>query len=132
MISKQQMDMSQGIGFIKRMLPTKLRGWCNEPGLYVQLNDFSGGTQMKAGGKFIAKVHLCLEFNSPSYLNWELKKYKQGDWEALIEPTYQLTCWIHDRYEKGHMELPEAGHKLRWAIVEFRRTGNLELPDYPC
>ena len=128
MLSQSQISTLEGIGFFKQMLPLGLRGWCNDLGLYVQMQEDRVGTTLKAGGKFIARVHLWQEYESPSYPAWEVKKYKSGDWEALIEPTYQLTCWLHDRYEKGETEIPSTVSQLRAAIARFRRTGVLELP----
>ena len=130
MLSKLQMDAIYGTGALKRILPLRLRGLCSELGLYVQMEVSRGVTTVKAGGRFIAKVHLRQDAHSSTYPMWEVKKYNRGDWEELIEPTYQLTCWIYERHEDGLLEHPVVTGQLRTAIKGFRKTGTLELPHY--
>ncbi len=125
MLSEGYMNHLHSIGIAKTSLPLSLREWCNKLGLYVQVNDSRGATTVKAGGKFIAKVHLRAEYASRPYPTWEVKKYEPGDWEALIEPTLQLSGWICQQYYKGAMEIPSTVNQLKSAIEVFRRTGRL-------
>ena len=131
MLSKLQMDTLHGIGMIKQFLPWRARGLCNELGLYVQTRSSEGLITVKAGGKFLAKVHIQSDIHSPSYPKWTVKKYKAGDWEALIEPTHQLAAWLYDCSEAGALEQPAVASALRSALDGFRRTGMLELPENP-
>lgn len=80
MLSKLQMDTLHGIGELKQLLPWQVRGLCNEMGLYVQSRISRGVTNVKAGGKYIAKVHIRFDVHSPSYPEWTVKKCKTGDW----------------------------------------------------
>ena len=130
MLSKLQMDAIHGTGVLKQFLPLRLRGLCSELGLYVQTYDSRGVTTVKAGGRFITKVHLQQDLHSSTYPMWEVKKYKSGDWEELIEPTYQLTCWIYERHEDGLLKQPVVAGQLRAALKGFSKTGTLELPAY--
>ncbi len=127
MVSQDTIGMLLGIGSLKRLMPFELRGWCNELGLFVQMHETRGWTSIKAGGKFIAKVHLLQErLGSGKYSSWQVKKYKPGDWEALVEPTYQLTCWVWEQNEMGN---PSMASELEAAVEGFRLTGRLELPE---
>ena len=126
MVSQHIIDTLYGIASLKGVLPFGLRGWCNELGLFVQMHRTRGTTSLKAGGKFIAKVHAWLDApGSDTYPSWQVKKYKPGDWESLVDPTYKLTCWVWQQHDLGN---PYMVSQLEAAIEEFRRTGCLELP----
>ena len=110
------------IAKIKESLPFRSRGWCNELGLFVQMREAAGMVNVKAGGKFRSRIELWRESpGSP----WQVKKYRPGGWEGLVEPTLKLAKWLEPR---GGLAEP-VKKKFRDAIKSFQRSGNLVLPE---
>lgn len=103
-------------------MPAHARAFSNELGLYVQMREASGMTSLKAGGKFRSRIHLWRESRTEP---WEIKKYRPGDWERLVEPTLGLANWLAMR---GGITAIVKGD-FDYAIKVFHVTGKLELPE---
>ena len=110
------------IAKIKKGLPARSRGYCSELGLYVQMREAGGMARLQAGGKFRSRINLWRD--SPTDF-WQVKKYRTGDWESLVEPTLELAEWLEAR---GGVTSRVKGD-FRYSIKGFRSTGELELPE---
>ncbi len=114
------------IGVSKDSLPFKERNWCNALGLYVQYRDLDrythgvDGVWVKAGGKYRVKIEGWTDYDKL----WEIKKYKPGNWEALVKPTLQIVKWL---CSYGGLRI-EDQEEFKRAIEGFRKDGKLELP----
>ena len=116
----------QLIGEMKNDLPLSEQHWCDALGLRVwrrNLDRYSHGVDgvwIKVGGRFDTKIEAWTDRNK----FWDIKKYKRGNWETLIQPTMQITLWLRD-----HGGVPtEDREDFQKAIQLFRRTGKLHLP----
>ena len=116
------------IGEEKNKLPENQRGWCNELGLTVILNERFGVSKVEAGRD--GTVFMSATRNSPSgdwdvdSGDWDVDRYENGEWEQLVNPTLKLTNWLA---EMGG--LPDhASGVFNSAVSEFRQTGELNLP----
>ena len=110
------------IATIKHFLPTRARVFSNELGLYVQMGEAYGMASLKAGSMFRSRIHLWRESRTEP---WEIKKYRPGEWECLVEPTLRLVNWLAMR---GGVTVMVKGD-FEYAIKTFRATGELELPE---
>ncbi len=110
------------IATIKQFMPAHARAFSNELGLYVQMREASGMTSLKAGGKFRSRIHLWRESRTEP---WEIKKYRPGDWERLVEPTLGLANWLAMRGGITAIVRDD----FDYAIKTFRATSKLELPE---
>ena len=110
------------ISKIKKGLPARSRGYCSELGLYVQMREADGMARLQAGGKFRSRINLWRD--SPTDF-WQVKKYRTGDWERLVQPTLELARWLEVRRGVGN----EAKSEFRYAIKKFRRTSRILLPE---
>ena len=122
MASVELIENLEEIAKIKESLPSRSRGWCSELGLHVRISEAGGMARLQAGGKFRSRIDLWRE--SPNDL-WQVKKYKLGDWEALVKPTLELAKWLEVR---GGIAVT-AKRKFRDAIKSFRKSGHLILPE---
>ena len=122
MVSSDLIQQLYEIANIKRFMPTRVRIFFNELGLHVQMRETSGMESLKAGGRFRSRIDLWRERHTEP---WEVKKYRPGDWEGLVEPTYRLAHWL------GVREAVTSAVKadFEYAVRTFRSTGELELPE---
>jgi hypothetical protein len=134
------------IGEIKNKLPLNQRGWCNRLGLFVQLHIAGGHAKLEAGDdKWHSQIEAWIargsQLNNQSWTivegnssrieawitlgaEWQVKKYRRGDWEKLVEPTYDAAKWLLE-----HGGLPGIyKDSFDRAIEAFERGGSLQLP----
>jgi hypothetical protein len=130
---KKLLDHLAWIGYIKNQLPLNQRGWCNSLGLFVQLRRKGNLTRLEAGdGKYHSQIDAWLEGCSIASgfewfvpgLEWKVKKYNPGDWEKLVDPTYNIAVWL---LERGGLPEEYMGSFNR-AIEAFKKEGHLKLP----
>ena len=121
MASAELIENLEEIARIKESLPARSRGWSSELGLHVQMREAGGMARLQAGGKFRSRVDLRRDSPTDS---WQVKKYKLGDWEALVEPTLKLVKWLEVRGGVSN----DAKSEFKQAIEGFRKSGHLILP----
>ena len=85
------------------------------------MREARGMARLQAGGKFRSRIDLWRD--SPTDF-WQVKKYRTGDWERLVEPTLELAEWLEAR---GGVT-SQVKSDFRYSIKGFRSTGELELP----
>ena len=54
---------------------------------------------------------------------WNIRKYKEGKWEQLVDPTLAIAEWVTDR-ELTKQDVIELDEAIYW----FERTRALALP----
>ena len=108
------------IGRMKKELPATQRGWCNQLGLYVQLNEVMGYGKLQAGSKYSAHF---LASRDNQWDEWKIKRYENGDWERLVKPSHQLTWWIS---QMGGMPDEFIDH-FEDVAEQIRQTGDMSL-----
>ncbi len=121
----------------KKELPFNARGWLNSLGLYVQLRGETGGLlRLQAGDKYHSQIDAWrddsdLQFgyvdegaSAGVYRRWIVKKYDPGDWEKLVNPTFDIANWLttYGGFPKEHAD------SFNRAIEVFKKEGHLELP----
>ena len=121
-MSAELIETLEKVALIKDSLPVRARGWCSELGLHVQMHESHGMASLKAGGKFRARLEMWRE--SPDDL-WTIRRYRSGEWEALVEPTLRLVKWLESR--GGLADTVE--REFRQSIKLYRSTGRLVLPE---
>jgi len=120
------LDDIRVIGAIKNELPFNEQRWCDVLGLHIWYRDLDrythgvDGVWVKAGGKYSTKIEGWTALDK----SWEVKKYKHGDWEALVKPTLEIARWLRD-HDGLKVEDREAFIK---SIEVFKRTKKLNLP----
>lgn len=113
------------IGMYRDGIPSSQQGWCNVLGLYVWyrgLDKYTHGVEgvwLKAGSKYRTQFEGWTDYKD----EWDIKKYKQGEWEKLVKPTLQIAKWLYDR---GGLKLEEEA-EFREAIDIFKKEGKLNL-----
>lgn len=113
------------IGMYRDGIPPSQQGWCNVLGLYVWyrgLDKYTHGVEgvwLKAGSKYRTQFEGWTDYKE----EWDIQKYKPGEWEKLVKPTLQLSRWL---YERGGLKLEEEA-RFRDAIDMFKKEGRLEL-----
>ena len=110
------------IGRMKKELPMTQRGWCNQLGLYVQLNEVMGYGKLEAG--YRTKAFFRATRDDP-FGEWKVKRYENGDWERLVEPAHQLTWWMSQMGGLPEDLIPA----FELAVEQFQQTGELNLPE---
>jgi len=123
---EELLDKLERIGNIKNLLPFNQRDWCNSLGLFVQFREKGNLSRLEAGdSKYHSQVDAWEEGVSiESGLEWKVKKYNPGDWEKLVDPTYELAMWLLE-----HGGVPEEYvDSLNKSTEIFKREGYLKLP----
>jgi len=121
LIDQDVVEFVGEIGRMKQELPFSQRNWCNQLGLFVQLNEFNGYGKLEAGEK--TKAFLIANRDGP-FEEWEIKRYENWEWEKLAGPTYGLTLWIIN--QGGVTE--DNVHMYDQMLEDFRSTGELLIP----
>ena len=121
-VSQELIDDLVRIGTLKSRVPFRARWMFNELGLYVQMKSWRGMTSLKAGGKFISRINLYQPEHSK---DWEVKKYKPGEWQEAVKPTLELTEWLIAMEGWGGQK---ALADFRAVVQRFKKTGVLKLP----
>lgn len=123
---EEVLDKLAGIGEAKNLLPFKQRGWCNSLGLFVQLREVRGLSRLEAGDKYRSQIDAWQDnSSSESIFEWKVKKYNPGDWEKLVNPTFEIANWL---ITYGGLTEEQADAFNR-AIEVFKKEGHLELPN---
>ena len=122
MVSADLIQKLEEIARIKKALPARAQAWCNELGLFVQMRDPSGMASLQAGGKFRSRINLWRDYSTDS---WQVKKYRPGEWETLVEPTLILAKWLAPRGAVTELVKDD----FEYAIKIFHNTRRLELPE---
>ena len=130
MLTTEHINTIENIACLMEPLPKYSKMRCSELGLFVGVGTSANNTSLIAmkyrnlcGFPLPGSRIMHLFRNSPDDA-WQVWKYKPGDWEKLIEPTYRLTAWV---YERGGVP-PSAENDCKNAIRRFRKTGCLILP----
>ena len=112
------------IGYMKHKLPLKSRDWCNRLGLFVQFREMGMLARLEAGGnKYHSDIDASVDYSS-GITEWKVKKYNPGEWEDLVNPTFEIANWL-----SIYGGLPEEyADAFNEAIEVYRKEGNLELP----
>lgn len=119
---EELLNKLESVGNIKNELPLSARGWCNSLGLYVQLREKGGMSRLEAGDdKYRSRIDAWRDYS----FEWKVKKYDRGDWEKLVDPTYDIANWL-SRYAGLPEEHMSSFNK---AIEVFKKEGYLKLPD---
>ncbi|MBA7562377.1 MAG: hypothetical protein GH159_01060 [Dehalococcoidia bacterium] len=137
------------IGTSKNFLPTKLRGWVNILGLYVQTGLVGSREYLAAGGKYKRYFYAICEYTlngdkdseimastvTGDFSRWKVKRFDQTVWEKrfahLVEPTCEIAWYLGDRIhtdESGSVRVekfePEQSlPKLMDTVNRFNSTG---------
>ncbi len=122
---EELLEKLQRIGNIKSMLPLSQRDWCNSLGLFVQFRATRNLSRVQAGGKYHSQVDAYEEGESiDTGLEWKVQKYNPGDWQKLVDPTYELAMWLleHDGVPEEYVD------SLNKSTEIFKREGYLKLP----
>ena len=122
MASAELIENLEEIARIKKGLSASSGGWCSELGLHVQMREAAGMVRLQAGGKFRSRIDLWRESPTDS---WQVRRYRSGDWELLVEPTLRLVTWLAVRGSVTSMVKGD----FKYAVKIFRSTGELELPE---
>jgi hypothetical protein len=116
----------RAIGELKNGLPFNQQHWCDELGLHVWYRDLDrythgvDGVWVKAGGKYSTKIEGWTDLKK----SWDVKKYKHGDWEALVKPTLDVARWLSDH---GGLKIEDRDSFVK-SIDLFKKSGKLNLP----
>ncbi len=84
------------IGVYRDGIPASHQGWCSVLGLYVWyrgLDKYTHGVEgvwLKAGSKYRTQFEGWTDYKN----EWDIKKYKPGEWEKLVKPTLQIAKWL--------------------------------------
>ena len=104
------LKLTYHIGYKKRELPFRLRGYVNVLGLYVQLNTSGRMCRLQAGGKLRNYFDAWGDFSSYSdygdlpysseyVASWEVKQIDRKSWEhrfaQLLGPTFEIVEEVH-------------------------------------
>jgi len=120
---EELLNKLEAIGNIKNTLPLNARGWCNSLGLFVQFRISANMTRLQAGEQNHSQIDAWQDFLE-SGTEWKVKKYNAGDWEKLIDPTFEIANWLI-----AYGGLPkEYEESFNRAVQSFKREGHLELP----
>lgn len=122
MVSSDLIQQLYEIANIKRFMPARASTFFSELGLYVQMRETSGMARLQAGGRFRSRIDLWRESHTDP---WQVKKYRTGDWERLVEPTHRLAHWLGVREAVTLAVRAD----FEYAVRTFRSTGELELPE---
>ena len=116
----------EDIGQRKNELPLNSHGWCNSLGLYVQLREIGLQSRLQAGdSKYHSQIDAWQDNSSrESVFEWKVKKYEPGDWEKLVDPTYEIVNWL-SKFGGLPEEYMDSFNK---AIEVYREKGYLKLP----
>jgi len=109
-----------GIGEAKKQLPFNARGWLNSLGLYVQFNEKGGLSRLQAGDKYRSQIDAWRDY----MYEWKVKRYNPGDWEKLVNPTFEIAEWLLT-FEGLPTEHADAFNR---AIEVCKKEGQLKLP----
>jgi len=117
---EELLDKLLGIGEAKNVLPFNARGWLNSLGLFVQLRETGGLSRLQAGDKYHSQIDAWRDY----MFEWTVKKYNPGDWEKLVNPTFDIANWLitYGGLPKEHADA------FNRAIEMFKKEGHLELP----
>ena len=116
----------RAIGELKNGLPFNQQHWCDVLGLHVWYRDLDrythgvDGVWVKAGGKYSTKIEGWTDLKK----SWDVKKYKHGNWEALVRPTLEIARWLS--YHDG-LKIEDREAFLK-SIDFFKKSGKLNLP----
>jgi hypothetical protein len=93
----------------------------------VQFREKGNLARLEAGdGKYRSRIDAWEEGSSiESGLEWKVKKYEPGDWEKLVDPTYEIAMWL---LERGGLP-EEYMDSFNRAVQVFKKEGHLKLPD---
>ncbi len=122
---KELMSDLHMIGVYRDGIPASQQGWCNVLGLYVWyrgLDKYTHGVEgvwLKAGSKYRTQFEGWTDYKD----EWDVEKYKPGEWEKLVKPTLQIAKWLYDR---GGLKIEEEA-EFRDAIDRFKKQGRLDL-----
>ena len=107
--TKDLLDKVIFIADVKAQLPITERGILNDWGVYCRVNRLPDGALFyQAGGKFIAQLRFAVEKDG----SIKVRKYKPGDWERKLTPTYDDARFRAENLQKGkEMEKLLAGVK---------------------
>ena len=119
---EELLNKLETIGNIKNTLPFNQRGWCNSLGLFVQLREMANMTRLEAGGELHSQIDAWLDYSYST--DWKVKKYEPGDWEKLVDPTYEIVWWLS---KCGGLP-EEYVDSFNKAIEVYRKKGYLKLP----
>lgn len=139
------------IGRDKKLLPTKLRGWVNILGLYVQSQlEFPGQDcrdSLAAGGKYRNYFYATCDYDLSDekhtelmmsagfgdFSHWKLKKFNQTVWgdrfAHLVVPTFEIGWYVSGctsedaSLKKGVSFTEESVPKLMKVVNHFNSTG---------
>ena len=116
----------EDIGQRKNELSLNARGWCNSFGLFVQLREMGLQSRLQAGdSKYHSQIDAWQDNSSPeSVFEWKIKKYEPGDWEKLVDPTYDIVNWL-SKFGGLPEEYVDSFNK---AVEVFKKEGHLKLP----
>ena len=123
------------IGTVKKSLPLNLRGWLNDLGLFVQLNEKSLSNSiyefhtletLQAGGRIrhclVAEQHRYSGQTKPA---WQVIKYDQKTWESqfahLVIPTAEIAYIIS--FASAEQFTKEQGDICQKVIHHYKNTG---------
>ena len=121
-VSAELIQNLEEIARIKESLPARSRRWCSELGLFVQMREAAGMARLQAGGKFRSRINLWRDSSTAS---WQIKKYRPGEWETLVEPTLKLAKWLGPRGAVTELVKDD----FEYAIKASHNTPRLELPE---
>ncbi len=113
------------IGHIKNTLPFNARGLCNSLGLFVQLREMANMARLQTGGEYHSQIDAWQDYSSTESIpEWKVKKYNPGDWEKLVDPTFDIATWlgIYEGLPEKHADA------FSRAIEMFKKEGHLDLP----
>ncbi len=118
---EELLNKLETIGNIKNEFPFTSRGWCNSLGLFVQLREKGGLLRLEAGDD---KRRSQIDAWRNDSLEWKVKKYNQGNWEKLVDPTLDIANWL-----STWGGLPEEYmDSFNRAVKVFKKEGHLKLP----
>lgn len=92
----------------KSVLPATEKLLLNKWDVYCRMNHLSDGRNLyQAGGKFIAKLRFMIETDGSIII----QKYRSGDWESVLEATYNHAKLLRT-YAEAERRLMEIGQEL--------------------
>ena len=101
--TKELLDKVIFIADAKAQLPISERAHLNDWGVYCRVNRLPDGAFFyQAGGKLIARLRFVVEVDE----SITVRKYKPGDWECSLEPTYDGARFITEDF-RVHNEIDE-------------------------
>jgi hypothetical protein len=120
------------IGVQKSYLPLDVRGWVNESGLYVQLNQAGTAARLQAGGKYRS----CFDAMTDNFLGaqcegikkWNIRRFDKKEWDTnfaqLVFPAHEIVGYLSGNpFDSRDFSTRCSTDSIKDTVEHFKQTG---------